>query len=128
MNKMENELLTSLINFESIIEQSDESFLATFFIDPESKVFNGHFPEQAVLPGVVMVNIVKRCLEKVENQPMQLSLAGNIKFLSLLVPNKSAYLMKFTLKKEDDLIKVNAQLIQEDTTYFKQNAIYKARK
>lgn len=125
---MENALLTSLVNIISIEEEKEESFIARFYLDPSNQIFEGHFPEQAVLPGVIMVNIVKRCLEQIENRPMQMQSAGNIKFLSLLVPNKEVYLMKFTLKKEEELLKVNAQLIQEDTIYFKQNASYKARK
>lgn len=125
---MENKLLTTLIDFENLERSDDDSYIANFYMDPKSEIFDGHFPSQPVLPGVIMVNIVKRCIEQVEGKAMQLSKAGNIKFLSLLVPNERAYTMKLAIKKEEELFKVNAQLIQEDTIYFKQNAIYKVRK
>jgi len=46
------------------LEQSDKQLSAQIRLNPNHEVYRGHFPQQAVVPGVVQLQIVKELLEQ----------------------------------------------------------------
>ncbi len=93
---------------------------AALEIDADHEIFNGHFPDQPVVPGACMVQLVKDILEKKLAVALQLKIANNLKFLTLIDPQITTNLqLQLNYLTEDDLIKVNAELIAEDVVYFK---------
>jgi 3-hydroxyacyl-[acyl-carrier-protein] dehydratase len=121
---MGKESLESLIKFEDIKQEAENEFHARFFIDPNHEVFNGHFPNQPLLPGVIMVDIVRRCLEKIEGVSLRLDTASNIKFLHFLTPNKKSYSLEIKIKRARGKRDITARIYQKELVYFKQSASY----
>lgn len=98
---------------------------AALEIDTNHEIFNGHFPEQPVVPGACMVQLVKDILEKRLNQTLQLKIANNLKFLELINPQVITNIqLRLAYTMEDNQIKVNGDLIAEDVVYFKFQGIY----
>jgi len=121
---MNKKNLSSLIKFEEIKPVAKNEFHITFYVDPNHGVFKGHFPEKPILPGVIMVDIVRRCLEKIEGVSMRLDTASNIKFLNFLSPNKKPYSLDIKIKMNQEKRDITARIYQEELVYFKQNASY----
>lgn len=63
-----------------------EGIKAIVHINAAHEVFDGHFPEIPVLPGVCMIQIIKELIEKKYTINTSLKEADMIKFLSMMNP------------------------------------------
>ena len=112
--------IVELNNSEGIIESAVQ-------LNAAHKIFDGHFPENPVTPGVVQIQMVKEILEKALERECLLKEVGRCKFLAILDPNKDGEI-DFAIKysEEDDVLKISAQGISKDksTTFFKVTAKY----
>jgi len=87
-------------------------------------VYEGHFPEKPIVPGVCQVQIIKQLVEKALNQTFLLSEAREIKFLNMILPNEINQLtchINFTIN-DDKSCKIAAQLAGGDKTLTKLKA------
>lgn len=92
-----------LYAIEKITENSDGSWRSEVSINKNSKVFEGHFPGQPVLPGVFMLEIITTVLSEITAGSRKLIEGDNIKFLSVLDPGADAEItasMSFTVSEE----------------------------
>ena len=107
------------------INSTEGLISAALEIDINHEIFNGHFPEHPVVPGACMVQLVKDVLEKKLDTTMQLKIANNLKFLSLIDPQIITNLhLKLAYTIEDEQVKVNGDLVAEDVIYFKFQGIF----
>lgn len=67
-------------------QQGENSFSCKVSFDASHDIFKGHFPEQPVVPGVCMMEIVRELLQKQTGKKLWLRHAGNMKFLQLITP------------------------------------------
>lgn len=90
----------------------DESvYRTTISIDPVSSIFEGHFPEFPILPGIVLIDLIHELVTKILDQPVMLSEASNIKFLKSVVPeNDNELCIALHISHEENLLKVNANI------------------
>jgi len=51
-------------------------------------IFQGHFPDNPVVPGVCQIQILKEILEVASNQKLNLFEADNVKYLMMIDPFK----------------------------------------
>jgi 3-hydroxyacyl-[acyl-carrier-protein] dehydratase len=101
---------------------------ATVEINKAHAIFEGHFPSLPVVPGVVMMQMVKEVLEDVLNRKLQLTSAGNLKFLSLINPLEAAIVAIEVIykKEEDNTISLEGNISVDNKPYFKMaKACYK---
>lgn len=56
---------------------------------PGSPILDGHFPGKPVLPGAVIVEILKRHLESVHSVRLRIASLKNVKFVSPVMPVES---------------------------------------
>jgi 3-hydroxyacyl-[acyl-carrier-protein] dehydratase len=85
------------------------------------KIFEGHFPQHPIVPGVCMMQMVKEVVENVIGKETNLSIAHNIKFLTIIDPreNKTIQLnYNFTISEEGKIV-IDAQLLNTTTVFFK---------
>lgn len=61
-------------------------FNAVVEISAKHQIFDGHFPEQAVVPGVCTLMMVKDCLSKIKHREILFSSIKECKYLSALFP------------------------------------------
>lgn len=113
-------MLTDTIFKISSINSTEGLIIAALEVDVTHKIFTGHFPEQPVVPGACMVQLVKDVLEKRLSTSLQLKIANNLKFLELINPQITTHLqLQLNYTTEEELIKVNGDLVVEDVVYFK---------
>jgi 3-hydroxyacyl-[acyl-carrier-protein] dehydratase len=99
---------------------SENIISADIIFNPAHDIFKGHFPQQPVVPGVCMVQIVKQVLEQSISQSTQLSKAGNIKFLSMIVPVENEIIkLKINYKNIGHELDVSADLSNHQNPVFK---------
>jgi 3-hydroxyacyl-[acyl-carrier-protein] dehydratase len=94
---------------------------ATLTLNAAHKIFAGHFPQHPIVPGVCMMQMVKEVVENVIGKETNLSIAHNIKFLTIIDPreNKTIQLdYKFTIPEEGKIM-IDAQLLNNPTVFFK---------
>ena len=111
----------------SSIDNTDETIDATIQLNASHKIFDGHFPQNPVTPGVVQIQIVKEILKNVLQRECTLNEVGRCKFLAILNPNEDkeiAITVKYA--NEEGIIKVSAAgtSLDKSTTFFKFTAKY----
>lgn len=112
--------------FKILSINSTEGLISTALeVDINHEIFNGHFPEQPVVPGACMVQLVKDILEKRLDKTLQLKIANNLKFLELINPQVITNLqLQLSYIIEDEWVRVNGDLVAEDVVYFKFQGIF----
>lgn len=96
-------------------------------LEKEHSIYNGHFPEQAVVPGVCMVQMLVESLGHSLNKKLSLVKGQNIKFLNILDPNLNQNLF-FDISFQETTaqqLKINGMLKSEETIFFKFKGILK---
>lgn len=109
------------------LEKTESSILSTIKLNASHQIFEGHFPNNPITPGVVQIQIIKELLEKVFNQSFMLKEMGRCKFLAILNPNENPEIfIKIGFTKEDEMLKVTAEGTSKEgsQTFFKFNARY----
>ncbi|MFN8283430.1 MAG: hypothetical protein U0U67_09470 [Chitinophagales bacterium] len=117
-------------SFYSIVSQealNDTSSLTKVSINATHPVFEGHFPEQPVVPGVCMLQMVKDIVSDKVQRVVQLQSIGNVKFTSVVIPQQHPEL-DITIKYEssdDHSIKISSTISADETVFLKiSSAVY----
>ena len=116
---LENQLYT--------IEKLDvdgEKLSADIILNPEHDIFKGHFPDVPVLPGVIMMQMVKELVEVADQKKYILRKAASLKFLQMINPLDTQKLsVDVTIdRQEDQSLKLKAVLSSETAVHFKMSA------
>ena len=116
-------------SFYSIKKSKHENLSNLYFeilLNPEHEIYNGHFPNQAVVPGVVSMQIIKELLESATSKKLQLKKSANTKFLSVITPYNNPFLQIEIniINKEQNTIKISAQIKDNKTIFLKLKAEY----
>ncbi|MCD6178589.1 MAG: hypothetical protein J7K39_01675 [Bacteroidales bacterium] len=98
-----------------------------FQLNISHSIFQGHFPDIPVVPGVVLIQMIKEVLEEDFACKLVLKEAKNIKFLNFINPKEINELdFEIIIKsKESETIKVQAIIDCKKVNYFKISANYK---
>jgi len=113
------------------IKSKDKSIDSNVFfvlinVNKEHDIFKGHFPDNPVMPGVCMMQIIKEITEEIVKDKLFMESCSNVKFMALINPNVHSELMlEIRISEENDKIKVNNITKFEDTVALKLTAIYK---
>lgn len=116
-------------DFYRITSTSDHDGQDVFSIElnPNHHIFEGHFPDNPVTPGVVQMEIVKEMLEEKMGKRYRLSTLGNSKFLAILNPASDAVVdVVLKITEDEEALKLTAVIKNEDNTFLKMNASYHA--
>ncbi len=65
---------------------TDRTFNAIVEIFHEHPIFKGHFPQQAIVPGVFTLTIIKECIGKVLHREISFTSIKECKYVSTLLP------------------------------------------
>ena len=108
------------------ITQEDEKIFATIHVEVAHSIFQGHFPEQPLVPGVCMLEMLKSVLENALNVSLLMQTASSIKFLNMFIPTASVNAsFEITCKKNDDeKFVVQATLKNEESIYLKFQGVF----
>lgn len=101
--------------------KSEDQLTVNMQFNFDHNIFKGHFPDQPVVPGVCMIQIIKEQVAEYINTPLILEHTGQLKFLNSIVPNQADFYTFNIIFKENTatVIKVDASIVAAGNTYFK---------
>jgi 3-hydroxyacyl-[acyl-carrier-protein] dehydratase len=104
----------------------DNVLEAEISIDAKHAIYEGHFPNNPVTPGVVQLELVKEILGTHFNKTIQLKSLSSSKFLAVLNPEKTpeATFKMNVVEQEDQSLKVSGQLSNSEGICLKFSGIY----
>jgi len=100
---------------------SDSEIWAEIIINANHKIFEGHFPNQPVVPGVCMMQMIKEIIEQVIGKETNLVKAADMKFLAVINPLENN-LIHASIKyaaDETGAINITASLFKDELIHFK---------
>jgi 3-hydroxyacyl-[acyl-carrier-protein] dehydratase len=100
---------------------SETEIWAELRINARHKIFEGHFPNQPVVPGVCMMQMIKEVLEQVIDKETNLVQAADMKFLAVINPVENNLLhasIKYAINESGE-INVVASLFKDELVHFK---------
>lgn len=100
---------------------SETEIWAELLINSRHKIFEGHFPNQPVVPGVCMMQMVKEILESVIGKETNLVQAADMKFLAVINPLENNLIHASIKYSSDESGKTNvvASLFKDELIHFK---------
>lgn len=102
-------------------ESSASEIWASLVINADHKIFEGHFPNQPVVPGVCMMQMIKEVVEQVLGKQTHLVEAADMKFLAVIDPqenNRIQATIKYTAA-ENGTVHITASLYKDELIHFK---------
>jgi len=107
--------------------QENDKLVADISLNKTHAIFEGHFPNIPIVPGVVLLQIVKETIEYSRKVSLFLTEAKSMKFLDFINPQEISDLtLEITYKSvSENSIHVQAVLKSKAATHFKLNANYK---
>jgi len=117
-----------LDNFYTILSsESSDSTTWTFQIELNSRhtVYQGHFPEHPVVPGVCLLQLIKECIETIRQQKLQYAQVSSCKFLSAINPIETPRIsVVLTFKEtEEGKLQLQAEGTVKDECFIKLKAV-----
>lgn len=103
------------------IQQTENAFVIALSLNAAHAIFEGHFPQQPVVPGACMLQMVKEITAQVSGKSLRLIKADNLKFLMQINPNDNNDLqmqLSYTVV-DDNKLKVAATLYNGGNVCFK---------
>jgi 3-hydroxyacyl-[acyl-carrier-protein] dehydratase len=99
---------------------------AIISLNKNHEVYDGHFPGQPVVPGVIQLQFVKEILEKCLKLKLLMNFVSQVKYLVPIIPENNARLsIKISINRSvDESLKVKAIIYSEDITFTKANLLF----
>lgn len=99
---------------------------ADITLDPLHPIFEGHFPDNPILPGVCMVQMVKAAVRAHTHKKLRLAQGQDLKFLSVLSPLEATTIqLEFELKSDtENRSRVIARLLNNNEAFFKFKGVF----
>jgi 3-hydroxyacyl-[acyl-carrier-protein] dehydratase len=119
---MKNTLLDTFYSeISSTFDSTNSStFKVQIHLNPEHRIYKGHFEQVPITPGVCQTQIIKEILMEKFKVELQLWESDSLKFLAMINPQINPELtIDFNLKKTDSVFEVNAVISHEKTVFTK---------
>lgn len=114
-------LLKDFYKVLSLDKTDGQKYLAVILINEKHEVFKGHFPDNPVMPGVCMMQIIKELTEEITASHLMMQSLSNVKFMALINPQVTP-----ELRLELDITEVEDQIVKvKNTTYFNETVALK---
>jgi len=104
--------------------KSENSLFTEIHLNPEHEVYKGHFPQQAVVPGVIQLQIIKELFEKDLSVNLMIKEVIVAKYLNMITPEENSVLeitIENRLNETGDYL-INAVISKDDNIFTKLKA------
>ena len=99
-------LLSDFYETLDAVSNDDATMQFTIHINKDHKIFEGHFPNNPITPAVVLLQILKNCLEQQTDSKLRIQSTSNIKFLNPVNPGLRQQLVySVQLQNEGEFLK-----------------------
>jgi 3-hydroxyacyl-[acyl-carrier-protein] dehydratase len=94
---------------------------ARLLLNKDHEIYNGHFPGQPVVPGVVQLQMIKEMVEKSLETELFLNEIVTAKYLNMINPLTTKTIdIEISLKKaENTCYKIDAKISDNDIVFLK---------
>ncbi len=110
-----------LENYYTIIDRvaHADGVMFTVALNPDCKVYEGHFPQGPVSPGVCNIQMLLECAAIVAGKTLRLTQIKQCRLTTLITPQKHPILEAFVclLANEDNSFSLNAILGKGEEVY-----------
>ena len=106
-----NELATSLTN---VTLQDQTRITAVSKIPADFCAFNGHFPNEPIMPGICQIQLISVLVSKALNKEYFLNEIKRVKFYNIVCPNDVLRITCDISEIQADLIAVKAMVYKHD--------------
>lgn len=117
-----------LNNFFTITTQetTENAINSTIALNVNHPIYQGHFPNQPVLPGVCMMQILAELTSNAIGRDVAIKNSSQSKFLVPIIPQKFPTLeVKITyVVSEDASLKINGSIHASELTFFKFKGVF----
>jgi len=122
-------LLKDFYTIERFDKQTDNKYVVGIRLNPKHSIFEGHFPDNPVTPGVCMMQIVKDLTEQITTHSLFMTRSSNVKFMALINPeiNPVLTLLLELQPGDEQTIKVKNVTTFGDTVALKLTNVYKIK-
>ena len=104
----------------------DFNFNIQIELNPKHEIFDGHFPNNPIMPGVCMIQIIKELTELFTSQKLFLSKVSNVKFIAIINPFTHSILdLNLNIMNNGEEVKVKNSSFFESTNALKFSAVFK---
>ncbi|AJA68321.1 3-hydroxyacyl-ACP dehydratase [Myroides odoratimimus] len=115
-------------NFYEVVnleETTANQYTALVRLNTTHDVFKGHFPNNPVMPGICMMQIIKELSESISKCELFMEQVINVKFMALINPEKCNELT-FSLQVDevDEIVKVKSTIDFVGTIALKMSSTY----
>lgn len=95
-------------------------------LNPQHPVYQGHFPNHPVVPGVCMLQFIKECTEEIRQRKLRYAQIASCKFLSALQPSETPLVsltLSFKATEEGNQIQLQAEGTTKNECFIKLKAV-----
>jgi 3-hydroxyacyl-[acyl-carrier-protein] dehydratase len=106
---------------------TSERYRFTLELNPAHPVYQGHFSGNPVVPGVCQILMISELVSFIQESALRLMHADNVKFLSLMVPDKNRIIdadIRVRTEENGD-ISVNATLQAGKVIFIKFKGLFR---
>ena len=96
--------MDTLFTIENTTTEGSDHIIAVS-LNPSHAIFEGHFPEKPILPGVCTLEIIKRAIAHSVGSSLRYEAIADCKYLALIEPEKDQHLiLRMNVIQADDQI------------------------
>jgi 3-hydroxyacyl-[acyl-carrier-protein] dehydratase len=103
------------------LKKTEDTIQAEIRLNPDHVLYKGHFPQRAVVPGVMQIQIVKEILEAVLKQGLLIREVMIAKYFRPIIPQENLVLhinIAYKLSETSDYM-IDASIVKADNTFAK---------
>ncbi len=112
----------------NIIEtaKTENGFSAKVHLNKDHEIFKGHFPNNPVMPGVCMLQMISELVENFTKKQLFLNKATNVKFMAVINPKINADLnLQIDVAEVDNEVKIKNVTTFGETVALKLSLTFK---
>jgi 3-hydroxyacyl-[acyl-carrier-protein] dehydratase len=113
--------VSGLVPVTSDMIQTQQKIIFRIALDPAHGIYQGHFPDNPVVPGVCQVEMIRELLGIWISGEVRLLKADNIKYLSMINPLENGHLQVDLERKEkgNGMVDISAMISSGATIFLK---------
>lgn len=93
------------------IDQVENSYKIEVELLADHPIYEGHFPQQAVVPGVCTLTIIRECLGEILSKKILFKSIKECKYVSALIPQED---LRIIINLTIDGDKINVTVVRGD--------------
>jgi 3-hydroxyacyl-[acyl-carrier-protein] dehydratase len=112
-------LIDNLYTIQSVTK-SEQRLDIMIGLKADHSIFKGHFPEQPVLPGVCMMEMICEIISAELKKEFRIVEAPVVKFLSMIDPNKNPVInLEINVDELSELVWISGKIYFEKVIFMK---------